>query len=695
MLPLNYFRYTFTSRLGNEFVAPLGESDFKIEWTRADDQRMDYKSEFPNKMVIAGDAFTNLIKLEKSVYRCEFISVSIERNCGGWVPWFSGRISLNDGSWDLDRCTVSIKLNELEPTQCIDTWKSEKIDLFAFFLDPTNRKTVRLYPETFGIEYVEYSSSVDFTPTPCLNQGPYWAGPGTAVAGGWSDYYHYWHDVQIHIPQLVHRCSKKTKWARYTLEVSHGTPPPPGSWILISTGTNDKYAKPVSVYNCTVTSESSGGIDGYEKTCDILGAATSLKTIDNGLYFNDLLAAYVSNICPGKTVVSNFFQINPTLATTINYVTGQPSKVSNLIIFQKSDVKRPNVSGNATKLPISFENLLSVLVVMFNLRWRIVGNNFLLEHVSYFSRNNGFDLTGSAYSKFVKGLRRYTYETDKIPQREEFEFMEASAGDFAGLPITYAGACVAKESRKNIITYTAENVTTDIELCMNNPDPDSTKVSDQGMVIVATEIIAGEYRVITEAGILSATASRLNNSLSWAALHRDYHKYYRPLKSGNMNGQPTIFNSVVPTKRGETISIPLCCTDIFNPDDKITTPLGTGIVSKATFSFKDNMLALDLLYEPEEGLVNNTAPVATSRVIHLVNSAPLTFDVLADTTDAEGGPLVIDIIIQPTNGTAAVVSNQIVYTPNATLVSNDSIVYQIIDNWGERSDNAIIALLYP
>lgn len=689
--PRNHFRYTFTNRLGAQFVAPLGESDFKIEWARAADDRMEYKSEFPNKMILTAEAFAALIKLETSVYRCEFTTVKIERHCGPvanpWLEWYSGRISLNDGSWDLDRCTVSIKMNPVDPAQCLEDGKSEKLNLFDLILDPAARKTVRLFPDTLTVEYVEYSQTTNGT-TPCLNPPPFWGGTGTPAAGGWGLYYEYWTD--LHIGGVFvgkHTCTRKTKWARYAIT---GTPPS-GAWVPVGGG---KYAKPVSTYECEEKKDSGQDLDAYERTCKILGSTDSIRTVDNGLHLNDVLQAYVSNLCPGKTVVSNFFQINPTAPSAINYITGQTSKVNNLILFQKSDVKRPNVSANATKLEISFDNLLTALVNMFNLRWRMVGNNFILEHVSYFTRNNGFDLTAANYAKFVKGLRRYTYETDKIPQREVFEFMEASAGDFAGVPIIYSGACVAEESRKNIVTRTADNITTDVELCINNPDSDNAKVSDQGVVIIATEITGGEYRVLTEGAVLSAV-SQLNNSLGWALLQRDYHKFYRPLKTGNMNGQTTVFNSVIPTKRGETLSIPLCCADSFVPDDQIKTPIGNGIVSKATFNFKNNMLALDLLYEPEEGLTVNTPPVALNRVIHLVNNQPLTIDVLAGATDAEGGPLTVEIIIQPTNGTAAVVNNKIVYTPNATLVSDDSIVFHLIDSWSEHSENAIIAFLYP
>jgi len=43
---------------------------------------------------------------------------------------------------------------------------------------------------------------------------------------------------------------------------------------------------------------------------------------------------------------------------------------------------------------MSFDNLLTALTNMFNLEYRIEGGNILrLEHVSYYTKNEGFDLT--------------------------------------------------------------------------------------------------------------------------------------------------------------------------------------------------------------------------------------------------------------------------------------------------------------
>jgi len=81
---------------------------------------------------------------------------------------------------------------------------------------------------------------------------------------------------------------------------------------------------------------------------------------------------------------------------------------------------------------------------MFNLEYRIEGGNILrLEHVSYYTKNEGFDLTLDKWKKWVSGKRQYTYDTPALPEKETFNFMEAGPGDFTGVPITYS-MCVTK-----------------------------------------------------------------------------------------------------------------------------------------------------------------------------------------------------------------------------------------------------------
>jgi hypothetical protein len=691
---VNRFRYVVTNRLGVLQVQPLGESNFIIDWTREAGGKLDYKNELPSKIVFTGAAYQNLLKLERSVYRCDFVTITVERKCGSaWVPWFSGRMSNNDGTWDLDRCQVEIKLDDIKPEQCYEENKGTELNLLENIYV---RRTVMLNPTNVTIEKVTYGTSGSGSDTdPVCANNSIWSGGGDPGSQGWVVYNQ--HFIKSYDGGGSYSCSTSTGWAREVMTVACGSGSPGTDWILIEDtcpGGSQKYARPAKLYNCVFTSPSYGS--GYEETdwtCQIIGDSTTNVGIDNGLSLADITNLFVGNFCPGITFVSNFFQINPDIVSDINYVTGQRSKTRFITVYQKSDVKRPTVTGNATKALISWEKLFDALINMFNLRWRIVGNVLRMEHVSYFSKTAGFDLTQQRWAPYMVGKRKYTYQNEDIPAREEFKFMEAGYGDFKGAPITYSGGCVSQGSRDAIKTYSIDKVTTDVELCLGNPQPDSKVVSDDGFVFVAADFDGSQYFIISEPPILGGAS--LNNTLSWALLHRDYHKWDRPLSTGNMNYQNVTFFSTKPTKKGEKITIPLCCGDVFNPDDLIKTALGQGTVDKATFNFRDETLELDLLYAADQGLTQNTAPVAVNDAAITNQDVAILINVMGNDYDPDTGAVLKApvIVLAPTHGTAVVQFNgQILYTPTTGYTGDDYFVYTIKDDWNQVSNNALVAI---
>jgi len=690
--PHNSYRYKIINRLGVLQVAPLGESDFTIEWTREDEGKLDYKNELPSKIVFTGQAYSNLLKLERSIYRCDFVSITVERECttGGvssWVPWFTGRMSLNDGDWDLDRCLVVIKLDDVKEEQCYEDNKSKELNLLQNIFA---RRTIYLNPTNITIEKVTYENTDVLSTGDCGTI--YWGGAGEPTDGGWV-YFAYVYSQD----SAFDSCFMSTSWARETILINCGDPVPGPEWILVDDGCpggQQKYARPARTYGCRYSyPDYNETIQTTEYTCFIVGDAASNILIDNGLSLESVISLFVSNFCPGFIFVSDFFQINPDVPSAVNYVTGQRSKTRFLTLYQKSDVKRPTATGNASKANLSFEKLMEMLVETFNVRWRVEGVTIRMEHVSFFTRNAGFDLTQPRWNKFTKAMRQYTYDTDDIPAREEYKFMEAGYGDFQGVPIIYSGGCVSGASRNNVKNHAVDKVTTDVELVLSNPDPDSNVVTDDGFVLIAADYDGSNYYIISEASILGG--STLNNSLAWAQLHRDYHKWDRSLSKGNMNGVNTDFYSTKPTKKGKKVTIPLCCGDVFNPDNTIKTVLGTGIVDKATFSFKNETLELELLYPSDQNLTNNTAPVAVNDTASTYQDLPVTINILANDSDPDPGAVItsVQILLNPGHGTAVIQPDKTVkYTPLPGYVGDDYFVYRIYDDWNEPSNNALVAI---
>lgn len=698
------FRYIMHDRLGIIQVNPMGEADFTIEHKAPESGKSSYTKELPSKIIFTGDTFLRLAKIEKSIYRCDYVYITVEQKCVdgvdvNWLPRFTGRMSLNDGNWDYDRCRLEITLDNEKPDQCFEDNKTTEVNLLNVLFE---RKTVLTLPANIEIEKVTYSSELSGQ-SRC--NGRYWGGTGEPEDGGW-DTYGDKITIVSDVMEPTQTCITETKWARQVITMLASNPDPGGAWVFlgfeeIGLETYKKYARPAQTYGCVVTLTDNnipGQQANYESVCSIVGDSANIFSIDNGLLLSDILEYFVSQFCPSLTVKSNFFQINPDVITDINYVTNAPSKVKHIMFFQKSDVKRPNSTQNASIGKINFEKLMLAITEIWHLEWRVEDGFLKIEHPIFWEKNQGIDLMQPRYADRVAMKNGYSYDNAEVPNREVYTFMEAQLGDFQGLPIIYTGGCVSKSSKGNIKTHALDFITTDVQLCLSNPSSDSKVVSDEGFVIIACDFDGENYSIISEAPVIDGR-STLNNSLAWAQLHRDYHKYKRALRYGIMNGYATTFLSVIPTKKGSKITIPFCCDDEFNPDDYVTGPFGNGTVSSAVFSFKNSTLELELLYPPDDGLETNAAPVAYGFNKTTYKNIPVEMPILPHITDADPDSVImaIEIATPPMHGTAEILPGMIIrYTPDLDYSGDDLIIFRALDNWSEPTNNALIVLvIYP
>ena len=80
---------------------------------------------------------------------------------------------------------------------------------------------------------------------------------------------------------------------------------------------------------------------------------------------------------------------------------------------------------------------------------------------------------------------------------------------------------------------------------------------------------------------------------------------------------------------------------------------------------------------------DNVAPVSNNDSVTVgMDTRDNVINVLANDSDADGDALTISILTQPANGTASVVNNQLVYTPNDGFLGSDTLTYQASDGRG-------------
>lgn len=661
------FKFYATSRTERREVSPLGGDTFAILWDKeSSDERADYSENFGGELVFVGGDFEWLLALEQSEYRCEPIAFEVEQNCGGvFTDLFRGRISLNGGKWNLDKQIVKLGVPEADLYTCFEDGKDIDYNLFNYIAERQTISPVTGTLERTVCGTVGHGAGGNCFPENC---------PEDLEAGAWALEY------QSYEVDEFGACRYEMRYVREVTTIpSAGALAAP--WILLSDdGTDKLYARKPSMVNPVYGGANPNYPDNYDVSYRVLGSGT-FATIDNGLKLRKVFEVFLAQLCPGLTLKSDFFQWNPDTVTTVNYATALESKVLNLILFQKSDVKRAADLNNASRAELSFEKLVSDICRIFNARWEInTSAEFRIEHVSWYTRPTGFDLTLPRYAAMMNGQRRYSYDNDKLARREVFKWMDnVSGGDFSGLPITYEGACVGptKSGDKN---FSVEKITTDVIHCMSNPASDGS-VADEGFVLIACDAGNG---IIREASILGG--NDLNNSLAWAQLHRDYYRHQRPQRAFTMNGAPELALSVIPIKQQETLDVPLYCGDIFDPAALIKTYLGdAGTVKSAKFHLFKRKLTLELLFAADEGLVYNSDPVGNSDVLSTYENIAKLVDVLANDTDAEGlVPSTLQIIIPPGHGTAVIQPDySILYTPADGYTGGDFFAYRVQDTSGD------------
>lgn len=674
----NNYRYVVTDRTGTIDANPLRERDFSIDWEREDELKYFYGEQFNGKLVFTKEMFYRLKRIERSIYICTTQRMQIYRLCADGVEKeiFDGEFRLTDAQWDDDKCQVELKFLKNTPDKCFNKNKAVKIDL----LDITNRKEVNTTTAGGGVfDIKNYSQNTH------SDEGgyPYWGGAGDPYAQNYTAITHraLWQTTSGSSDGVY---SARTTWVREIVTIDCAETPAP-DWVLVEDNcpTNKKYAKQVNTYDCQ--NYFAQDDFGYERSfdCNYIGSSSGQNNkIDNGVLLSDVLNLFKDRFCPELTVVSDFFQINPENPSGTNYVTNKATQVNNLMLFQKSDVKRFNATGNATKAEWTFEKLMECLNFMFNVSYFIDNGIFRIEHISWFSRNTGLNLTDDFYKKYVNGLNKYSYDMDGLPRSETWRFKEQIDGGLWAGVIDYNNACALSDANQDQ-TYVIDELMTDVPYAIANSDKDSKNVEDTGFVMMATRIYNGEYYIIT--------TQYLNDSLAWSNLVPNYHYHNRPMKEGQFNGVDVEFITTKPLKKGEKLTVPLCCGINFDPNNKVITMLGEGIVDKAVYNFGNETLDLDLMYNVFENLIDNMPPVFEGA--NLTTYMDITKFFPLNVTDEDGTIQSIQITYPPAHGTVEIISTtQARYIPNPGFQGWDFFHLQAKDNWGEDSNRAIFMI---
>lgn len=298
------------------------------------------------------------------------------------------------------------------------------------------------------------------------------------------------------------------------------------------------------------------------------------NTFYNGRRFSEILDCYLCGRI--KSVHSDFFEINPIgdapgYVAGINYVTGQPNVLADLLIFATSSIAERFDNFGNTNIPTiglasekTFQEMMDQLKSQFDVYWFIDEQCRLrIEHRCYFEDNIIVDLSAKCLT--------YQYDNER-KKKEVFEFNQASETDWTDKTIEYKRDCLQGE-----IGVQADCTINDIIHIRYNAE--ELRDSDAITFMVAQDFNGGLFQVLQEQAQYSGLTLP-NAHLSWSNLIPNYHRKNRAFEYGCVNGCEVQFES---SKERETeLSCEGCCLDIPIRAAQALTKLGTANIISIT-----------------------------------------------------------------------------------------------------------------
>ena len=467
---------------------------------------------------------------------CDTFQVAVEVRCGEvWGEAWSGEFSTKDWKSDRDRKTISVRPKEINPLDCLKkAWKTEE-NIYAI----AAWKTVKPY-------YYVYKDKQRLIIQPDPDDPC--AAPPTE-----SDYC--WYETEP-IPDGHHTLCVYY-YHRFELQgsCSGSTPVQPDNfttWTLLS--------------NTCPTASSWW-------TCPE-DARVPFQFV-HGLRLQDVLTYLFVQAGCGMTVKSDFFDLNADGSAPVNPAYDAALLYChNLLVFQKSDIKRHDASdpSRSPAWKMKLADLLNDLKILFNVDWRADdnGSTFRLEHISYFDAPNGNDYTDARYKSIL--------EQDKTdaPRLTRFFYRDDQCSAyFKGKPLEIYCGEDEKELRLSLFSCDISFITSDDGL---------ESIGDDGFVLMTAVNVGGTLYNVNN-----------NRPLSWSELLYNFYRH-NMAGAGEINGAAVTPLSLKKTRKQPAFTVTHCCDDEFDPADLITTSLGEGQLQSASWNLAKDYLELEAKY---------------------------------------------------------------------------------------------------
>jgi hypothetical protein len=590
-------KYTFQASHPTQGARTLTPTNEDIIFEGAESDDVQFIRPTLEELSFTGEDYDYFFAIDQGD-RCDKITLTVSVDYEGVTyDIFSGYFSINSADWNPRNCTVTIGIEIEDDRSCIlDNWEEE-----TNILSGTTKQTARaLIGELeFGISDPSNVSGIfpDSLPANQVKNGVVFF----TAADGWGEYATEATGLTPQGPGGTppYTGQLSTSWVREV--VTSITQPPGAGWQ--SLGGNQWARIPIMRFNPIVYRDVTNPVTGVREIFTsnlVVGALVEVASVgntggeegypteyDNGILLDDVIAELLDEMGCDLAVKSNFFRINndEVLPSTDPYIAAEAG-FDKIMLWQKTDVKLPDATGNATRALLNLEDLINNLKAVFNIDWDVEddGATLRIEHISYFDRANGQDWTQSPYSDHIAGRTAYSYNSDEIPKKETFAWMDPADEDFEGLPIRYSDAC----SGENVEAFNADKLYSDLGYLQVFPD----QITDKGFFIGAMLEFNGLYYFAIE-------SSKYNGHLAFERLHPNYWTYQRPYITGVMNGIDTTFDTARKIKVQEALAISVdpATYSAINFADLQKSQYEWGEVSEFSYSVKNCLLTVTLRHD--------------------------------------------------------------------------------------------------
>lgn len=514
-----------SAAIANTQVFPTFGETTDFDFSQAEDQ-IYFLSDFPTMKFSGADH-----QLILTAAGCAVITVIIEERCQlVWIERHRGTFTQYDEKRNDNECWGEVKPEVVDNYTCfLNAWQLEKV-VFSASIATATQAIQGTYqaPTALCCQECDPEGLVPTTPICAIPAGYCWTGHN--------------YDDGINPIECGNFTSHRYRTCFHRIlgvGVGAVTPPTYGiGWTFVS-GNN--------WFRCPTADELSFGL------------------FLNGRLFNSVLTYLIGQSGCGLTVRSYFFNINathddPPVNSQYAYAV---ANLQHMTVHQKSDVKRPfdPAPAQSKVWKMTAKKLLDDLRTMFDVYWKIVGTDLIIEHISYFTTVGGLDVSDQdlvlEYGKVDTGA----------PKREEFYWVDRAAffAAFLGRPIEYNCGNKGVEHQVNLFS-------TDIRWMRTTENPE--EIADSNFALIANTYTDFRHYIID-----------FNTPLGWEALHQNLHRDYRYFLEGKMNGVATTFNTARKTRALEPFNITLCCDDVFSPENEIETSIGPVSPNKITVNY--------------------------------------------------------------------------------------------------------------